>query len=212
MSRTSSAADLAMPVLPFKMVMKLNAKGIVDAAAVPSNAVASTKHYFTSVRSKVVVNRELRSPGDGGSTRHVELDIHNLRGVTYKTADNLAVLPENDDASVERLASAMGWTALLDKTFTLEKNNSNDDFKQAFPTPCTVRNALVSYFDIHGMPRRSTLKDWVPFVTNPAEREVLQGMLSKSGGRERYKEMVEDKHRSLLELLVIDFPSTRVGL
>jgi NADPH-ferrihemoprotein reductase len=88
---------------------------------------------------------------------------------------------------------------MLDTPFVLEKSNQSGApaFKKPFPTPCTVRTALASYCDIHGMPRRSTLKDWMPFVGSAAEREVLQGMVSKTGGREKYKAMVEDKHRSL---------------
>ena len=212
MSKTSSMADLAVPTLPFKVVMKRGKGAPSDAAAVPGDALASTKHYFTAIRAKVVENRELRSPSDGGSTRHVEVDIHNHKGLAYETADNLAVLPENDDASVERLAKAMGWADMLDKPFTIEKNTDGGagSFKKPFPTPCSVRTAIASYCDIHGMPRRSTLKDWMPFVVDAAERDALQALVSKTGGREKYKAMVEDKHRSLLDLLVDDFPSTRV--
>ena len=39
----------------------------------PANAHASTKHFFAAPRVKVLANRELRLPADGGSTRHIEV-------------------------------------------------------------------------------------------------------------------------------------------
>jgi len=152
------------------------------------------------------VNRELRAPSDGGSTRHVELSIRGTP-VTYVTADNLAVLAENDQTSVEALATAMGYD--LEASFVLEGHQA--DYKHPFPTPCTVRQALSRFCDIHGIPRRSLMKDIAPFATSPPERETLLKMASKEG-KQLFREFVEDKQHSLLELLVDAFPSVKVPL
>lgn len=122
----------------------------------PMNAHHSSKHFFTAPRLKVVENRELRGELDGGSTRHLEVDIHNTN-INYETADNLAAMPENDENTVSKLASVMGWT--LTEGFDLIPNSlTHSDYKHTFPTPCSVHEALSCVTDLHGMPRRTSLK------------------------------------------------------
>lgn len=43
-----------------------------------------------------------------GSTIHLEFDIGGT-GVSYETADNCAILPENSASSVERLANVLKY-------------------------------------------------------------------------------------------------------
>lgn len=102
----------------------------------------STKHFFNAAVAKVGVNRELRS--GGGSTRHIEIEIGDT-DVTYETADNLAVLPENEEAAVSAVSSALGFN--LNDTFKLIPV-AGADFRHPFPTPCSVGEALTRYFDI----------------------------------------------------------------
>ena len=75
------------------------------------NVASTNKHFFTAPWVNVLVNRELRVGGGAGtevgSTRHIELDLTGT-GVTYQTADNIAVLPENDPVAVALLAAALG--------------------------------------------------------------------------------------------------------
>ena len=82
-----------------------------DKAALARQSAASVnstnKHFFTAPLATISVNRELRVNGGPGatvgSTRHVEIDLAGT-GLTYHTADNLAVLPENDPIAVAELA------------------------------------------------------------------------------------------------------------
>jgi sulfite reductase alpha subunit-like flavoprotein len=60
------------------------------------------------------------------------------------TADNLAVLPENDSRVVETLASCLGFD--LKQLFTLEKTTG--DLKHPFPTPSTIGDVLTKYYDL----------------------------------------------------------------
>lgn len=166
----------------------------------------STKHYFSAVDAKVLVNRELRTTKDPGSTRHIELDISDS-GVEYNTADNCAVLPENDDSSVDQLANALGYDP--DLVFTMEPKDSGK--KHLFPTPCSVRVALKSFCDIHGIPRRATLKELVPFVKNPEHRQSLAALTAKDG-RQRYTDAIENQGRSLFDVIVNIYPSFQIPL
>jgi NADPH-ferrihemoprotein reductase len=67
----------------------------------------STKYFFTSTAVRVVANRELRGP-DAGSTRHMELSLEDSK-LSYETADNLAVLPENHPALVQMVCKRLGY-------------------------------------------------------------------------------------------------------
>lgn len=166
---------------------------------------ASTKTYWTAEMAVVKVNRELRSPSDGGSTRHMEIDIDGTH-LSYQTADNLGVLPVNDDASVERLARSQGYE--LDLTFDLQPL---DGAKAVFPTPCTVREAIGMYCDIHSVPRRGVLKELAPFATSADERKKLLLLASKDG-RQMFADEIERTGTDLCELIVDVFPSIQVPL
>jgi NADPH-ferrihemoprotein reductase len=69
----------------------------------------STKHFFTAPWASITTNRELRSTAEG-STRHIELSLRGITGgLKYETADNLAVLPENDSELVLKLCQCMDY-------------------------------------------------------------------------------------------------------
>ncbi|CAM9560193.1 unnamed protein product, partial [Scytosiphon promiscuus] len=87
--------------LPFSVKMLTEKEAVAHSAVGVSAAASSSKFYWQSCDAFVVVNKELRAQEPGvGSTRHVEIDLEGT-GVTYHTADNLAVLPLNDSAVAE---------------------------------------------------------------------------------------------------------------
>lgn len=97
--------------------------------------------------------------------------------------------------------------------FKVEASSSSGSggFKPAFPTPCSVREALSCFVDLGGLPRRTSLKDWAPFARDPVERARLLLLASKEG-KALFKAEVEDRKRSLLEILTVDLASVRVPL
>eukprot|EP00644_Phytophthora_capsici_P007029 jgi/Phyca11/526284/estExt2_fgenesh1_pm.C_PHYCAscaffold_80159 len=131
---------------------------------------ASTKHFFTSKQAKVVVNRELRPSTEGGSTVHVEFDLRGT-GVTYETADNLAVLPENETRVVEQLAKRMDYD--LDQWVSLKPVAADLNCEFPFPSPCTIEDILTKYLAINSAPRKGPLQQLAYFATDPAERAEL---------------------------------------
>ena len=65
----------------------------------------TSRHFFSSHKVAVASNRELcQNPAAGGSTVHVDVQAP-PQG--YRTADNLAVCPENEAAIVESVAKWM---------------------------------------------------------------------------------------------------------
>lgn len=82
----------------------------------------------------MVVNRELRQDtGDGGSTKHIEIDIQGT-GLSYLTADNLSVLPECSEKEVEGVANQFGFD--LDGWFKLVPRDSSKQDKAGWWGHC----------------------------------------------------------------------------
>ncbi|CAM9203959.1 unnamed protein product [Sphacelaria rigidula] len=171
-----------------------------------TGAASSSKFYWQGREATVVANKELRSVGKSvGSTRHIEIDLEGT-GVQYQTADNLAVLPLNDHIAVERLCTTLGYDP--NAIFVVQHDNSH---KPIFPTPCTVRDALLRFMDVTSIPRRNLLEQLVPYVVDDAERETLRKLSSKEG-REEYHRVVEAPARTLAELILESFSSLTMPL
>lgn len=204
----TDAKEVLMPrAVPFEVVY------LEDGDTTPicraDDVAPSSKHYLTASTYKVVENRELRK-NDPGSTRHIDLELatslSGTNGPIYTTADNLAVLPHNDEEQVRALAEHLKYT--MNARFTLKAELKTP---LPFPTPCSVSTALTCFCDINGIPRRSLLKDLVPFCKDRAQRDAICRLSSKEG-RDEYRAVIEEKGRSLFDILVHDFPSCEVPL
>lgn len=178
-----------------------------------SKVPASLKHFFTSPRAKVVVNRELRNlsfakadKGGVGSTRHIELNLHEA-GLTYFTADNLAVLPENDKSVVETFAKLMRYN-LND---VIEFAGKEAGFVAPYPTPCSVRELLTCFTDIQGPVRHSMLKQLIAYVSDTDQKHWAIYLASPEQ-RAKFKETIEEAHHSLVSLVAGPLSSMRIPL
>jgi NADPH-ferrihemoprotein reductase len=168
---------------------------------------ASTKHFFTAKHAKVVVNRELRPSTEGGSTVHVELDLRGT-GVTYQTADNLAVLPENETSVVERLAKRLDLD--VDQYVCLKPVDEDLNCEFPFPSPCTIGEIFTRYLAINSAPRKGPLKQLAFFASDTAERAQLVRLSAKEGKDEYQKWILEDE-RSFVDVLE-HFRSVKVSV
>jgi NADPH-ferrihemoprotein reductase len=201
LDKMASARIVANPVNPVTLASKAN---------------NSTRHYFTAVPATIEVNRELRSvaniPGkseeDIGSTRHIELGISKV-GIKYNTADNCAILPNNSTQSVEKLAAQLGYD--LNQCFQLTGIDESESLKLPFPTPCSVREVLTNYIDIHGVPKHSTLTYLVPYVVDENQRAWLLKVVSKEN-RKAFGEIIEGAGKSLYSLLTHELSSSQIPL
>ncbi len=167
----------------------------------------SSKHYFSATEAAVTLKRELRSPADDGSTLHIEIDAN---GMKYQTADNLAILPTNDDSAVERLAKALNYD--LGAYFKLLPAKGHETkYAALFPTPCTVYECLARYCDLNGPPRRSDLKQLAQYAKDPTCKKALLRMASKEGKAE-YKEKVMDAKIGIVDIISKLCPSISMPL
>uniref|UniRef100_M4BLU6 NADPH--hemoprotein reductase n=2 Tax=Hyaloperonospora arabidopsidis (strain Emoy2) TaxID=559515 RepID=M4BLU6_HYAAE len=206
--KTGDGATLSSPEYEYQLV-EIRASEVEKLAneAKGVKMKASTKHFFTAESTKVVVNRELRQSTVGGSTVHVELDLRGT-GATYQTADNLAVLPENETSVVERLAARMDYD--LEQWVSLQFTGEILHGEFPFPSPCTVGEILTRYLAINSAPRKGPLKQLAFFAHDPAERAQLV-LLSSKEGKEEYQKWIVEDERSFVDVLVY-FRSVRVSM
>ena len=67
---------------------------------VKGNLEMTARHYQSSKRVKIHSIKELRQSTEDGSTLEVFFDLSGS-GLSYKTAQNLAMFPENTDEDVQ---------------------------------------------------------------------------------------------------------------
>ncbi|KAF1331738.1 Nadph-cytochrome p450 reductase, partial [Globisporangium splendens] len=168
---------------------------------------SSTKHFFTSTKTKVVVNRELRPSTVGGSTVHMEFDLRDT-GVEYLTADNLAVLPENLSENVEKLAKRLGYD--LDQWVSITPVSEDAKDELPFPSPCTIETILKCYLGINGAPRKGPLKQMAYYARDPAEKAKLLYLADKEG-KDEYQKWILDDERSYVDVLA-HFTSVQIPI
>ena len=168
------------------------------------------------------MNRELRDTKsktakklgnslDIGSTRHIELDITNT-GLTYETADNLAILPENSENTVNKLSKALGYNTKQMFSIVPSVDSDPKKFKYPFPVPCSIHTALSNYVDIHGIPKHSTVSQLVPYLTDDKQRDWLLNMLSKDNISTKFKEYLHNNGKSMYSLLTNELSSAQVPI
>lgn len=183
----------------------------------PTEINTTTKYFFTSSVVSLTSVRDLRSSADPGRTLHLEFDISKSE-IKYNPADNLAVVPENDQTMVESFASCCGGYN-LSQCVTLVPTEPDDDveefcmttFKHPFPNPCTVQTIFQKYLDISGIPRRSTLERFGSYIKDKKQLKWLDDLISKES-RDRYSQDIESEGRTYASLLANELSSCVIPL
>ena len=168
-----------------------------------SMRVGQVPTQHTPYAASVVHARELHSSNSNRSCVHIEFDISES-GMTYQPGDHLGVFAENAYPVVQRAAACLRLP--LDHSFALSiPNGAPASLSEPFPTPCTLRTALLKYTDLLSPPRKAALAALASISTDPAERKRLE-FLSSSDGKREYAAFITDPSRSLIEVMEA-FPS-----
>ncbi|KAF0691124.1 hypothetical protein As57867_017541, partial [Aphanomyces stellatus] len=196
----TKATHLAFDVVPVAAATTTRPRAFTD-----SQIQNSTKHFFHNTQVKLVETRELRQSTSAGSTLHLEFDLKNTPA-SYVTADNLAVLPENDAALVTRVAKALRY----DEAGVVELKPLETSTRFPFPTPASIQTILANYLDLNAAPRKGALAALAHYATSTADQDKLLHLASKEGKAE-YDAWVVDAHRTYGDV-VEAFPSLQVPL
>jgi NADPH-ferrihemoprotein reductase len=173
---------------------------VVDAQEVPLEM--ASKQYLTGRDLEVSKFVELRqNPQDAdfpGSTLEVTFNLRGT-GLTYKTATNLAIFPENSEDDVKLVAQLL--KADLNQRFVFKTNPNvakrSTAAKHPFPTPCTVREALTKFVDLRGALRKKLLTDLASHCADESEKQKLQEIASN---KDLFAE-IESNQYGLIDIL-----------
>jgi NADPH-ferrihemoprotein reductase len=187
----------------------------VSSPTIPSsNLINTTSKYFFSCHPVTITkNKEMRTPADGGHTVHMEFDLTNT-GVKYFTADNLAVVPDNNENVVNQFASTCGGYDLnqyISVVPAAEADEESIPFKHPFPNPCSLRDVFTLYLDIDSIPRKSALERLIPYVTDANQVNWLKELVSKDN-REVYNHSIEEEGRTYTSILSNELSSCVIPL
>ncbi|MFD4370105.1 bifunctional cytochrome P450/NADPH--P450 reductase [Streptomyces sp. NPDC058486] len=130
----------------------------------------------------------------GRSKRFLRLRLPD--GVTYRTADHLAVLPSNPDALVQRVAARFGLD--LDRTIRLRARRRS---RNALPVdrPLTLRRLLADFVELQDPATQEQVAVLAEHTACPPEKEPLSALASADP--DAFREQVTAGGHSLLDLL-----------
>ncbi|MDQ0994485.1 bifunctional cytochrome P450/NADPH--P450 reductase [Streptomyces sp. V3I7] len=135
---------------------------------------------------------DLTAPGYPRVKRFLRLALPD--GVTYRTADHIALLPANDPVLVERAAAAFGVD--LDTLLDIRSARPRRD-GLAVDRPLTVRQLFTHHVELHGRPTADQLAVLADANPCPPEKAALAALT--------------DDPRTLVELIE-DHPALRGAL
>mmetsp|Transcript_2827 Transcript_2827/g.4034 ORF Transcript_2827/g.4034 Transcript_2827/m.4034 type:complete len:642 (+) Transcript_2827:49-1974(+) len=169
-----------------------NTKGI-------NRNVVDVKH---PVMCKVLVNRELHSPGSDRSCLHLEIELQEK--MKYTAGDHVGIYPENNIADVRE------W---LDY-FELDENEiisvvSEDAPSRPLVGPCSTFRLLSNFVDLYAIPKKKLLQALAIYTDDEEEKKRLELLgSSDDNGWAEYNDYIKNCQRTVMELLK-DFPSCK---
>ncbi|MCH0539254.1 cytochrome P450 [Streptomyces sp. MUM 203J] len=130
----------------------------------------------------------------GRSKRFLRLRLP--EGVTYRTADHLAVLPSNPEALVRRVAGRFGLD--LDRTVRLRARRRS---RGALPVdrPLTLRRLLTDFVELQDPATPEQVALLAEHTACPPEKQPLAALAAAGPGE--FRERVTSRGHSLLDLL-----------
>lgn len=188
-----------------KMPSALFSLHFVDEEAVPfgitapkeaiSDATATEIEYSLShpFEASIVGARYLTSRESERKVLKLDIDI-NGSGITYSPGDSIGIKCPNRADDVDALLARLGLRG--ETLFRLEAVVPGRAPRRAasakygafdrFPSPCSIREALLHHADILGTPKKAVLRALAAFCSDEEERARLLVLSSKSGA-DKYK-------------------------
>jgi sulfite reductase alpha subunit-like flavoprotein len=137
--------------------------------------VKAREAWVKSVTDMRTVNERNSSGQVLGRCLEVEMELP--EGMTYETAGNLGIFPENDPESVDIMLSSLSLYG--NEVFRLRRTDTPGSAKLPCPNPISVRDFLGRFIDLHGKLKPSVIKKLAKFATDPDTQAALNQLLEK---------------------------------
>jgi NADPH-ferrihemoprotein reductase len=156
----------------------------------------------------VLDTRELHSSTSERSCLHTEISTHSDI-LSYQPGDHLGIYPENDLTLVHKLASQIKADL---KTIISIYSIDDTKGKNAILGPCTLKAALLQYYDITSVVRKPLLKVLAQYAKDEEEKKKLLQLASEEPElQELYEQYIGHDCRCITEIFK-DFKSIQVPL
>lgn len=137
---------------------------------------------------------------------HLDLDLSEVAGLSYKTGDHLAVWPVNPNDEVDRILDVLGFSGR--RTAPISTKSLDSAVKIHIPTPTTIEAMFRHYLEICGPVSRDTIQALVQFSPSPTIAEFLKGL---AGDDATYAEFSQTHCITLGRLLELSAQKGELG-
>lgn len=149
---------------------------------------ASYNAFLASVKE----NRELQAEGSDRSTRHIEISLP--QEVSYQEGDHLGIIPQNEQALVERVLRRYG---LNSSDYIVISASGRSVAHLPVDRPISVHDLLSQCVELQEAATRAQLRELAAFTVCPPHKKELEALLQEDA----YKEHVLNKRLTMLDLL-----------
>jgi len=119
------------------------------------------------VYATVIGNDDLLRGCADRCTRRIELSFKDS-SISYQAGDHLGVLPCNADGVVDDYLAVLGAQDEADNVYALMEGQERP--RNQWPCRQSVRVALKWYYDLAGPPKKSVLRAFAHYCTDPAQK------------------------------------------
>ena len=134
---------------------------------------------FKPLRSHIfplINTHRLTEEGYDRDIRHFEIDLTGTK-VKYNLGDTLGIYPQNPASEVDKLLRDLGLNGA-----DFVKIQKSEEIRRTFlPAQTTIQTLFTEVLDVFGRPSRRFYSMLSRLATDPAERSLLQSIMTKNG-------------------------------
>jgi sulfite reductase alpha subunit-like flavoprotein len=153
-----------------------------------------SRFAFEASPTKCMSVKQLRQKPDaekGLSTMEIEFEVKDgTKLAEYSLGGTLEILPESHPDAVAAILPLLGCTTddLFKYITFVPADPASNSFKKPFPTPCTLREALTKYCNLHSAPSKKLLS-----ALRPGMSEEVGAAVDKLLADSKAMKVLQDK-------------------